>query len=280
MRHLLVLVSIFCCFNSSAQVLEVGPFAGITGYEGDLSPVLISPQEFKYSLGVLTRLNFTSFLSLRASVNYGLLTGDDRNNDKPGLVQRNLNFTTNLFDFAILGEINAIGFNRTLGGRMWSPYIFGGVSYFHFNPRTKLHGQWVELQPLGTEGQGTPEYPNRQKYSLWQMSIPMGAGLKIQLNKMWNLNISLTWHKTYTDYIDDVSTTYVEPEVLKKNYGQTSVALANRTWEFQNEIRDFPPGYERGNAKRNDAYIFAGISVTYNIYKKRKSVTKCPWYKG
>ena len=163
---------------------------------------------------------------------------------------------------------------------MWSPYVAGGISYFHFNPRTKLHGQWVDLQPLGTEGQGTPEYPDRKKYDLWQFSIPLGGGVKIQLNKTWNINVGFTWHKTFTDYIDDVSKTYVEPEVLRRNYGQTSVALANRTWEIQDEIREFPPGYERGNARRNDAFVFGGISITYNIFMKRKSMTKCPWYKG
>ncbi len=175
--------------------------------------------------------------------------------------------------------MNLIGYNKSLNGRTWSPYIFAGASYFHFNPRTKLHGQWVELQPLGTEGQGTPEYPDRKQYSLWQFSLPLGGGLKIRLNQRWNANIEVTWHKTFTDYLDDVSTTYVEPEVLMRNYGATSVALANRTWEVQEEIRNFPPGFERGNAQKNDAFVFAGVNVTYNIFMKNTSGIRCPWYK-
>jgi len=261
-----------------AQLLEVGAFVGATGYHGDLSPVLITPHEVKPSVGALARINFIHFFSLRGAVNYGLLTGTDDNAVRPGLIERNLHFKSTILDVSLVGEINFFGYNAFFFKRKFTPYVFAGGSIFRFNPKAMYKGEWVELQPLGTEGQGTPEYPERPKYKLTQYSIPLGVGFKFAINENWGVDFQLTHHKTFTDYIDDVSKDYVDPDILVRNYGQISADLSNRTWEIYGTPRQYGPDRQRGNRHAMDAYMFGGFNVTYTFTDSKPKGEKCYYF--
>ncbi len=63
--------------------------------------------------------------------------------------------------------------------RKVTPYLFGGISVFYFNPyATDPAGDKVYLRPLSTEGEGLPMYPDRKEYSLVNMAFPFGGGFK------------------------------------------------------------------------------------------------------
>ena len=146
-----------------------------------------------------------------------------------------------------------------------NPYIFTGVSVFHINPKAKLNGTWYDLQPLGTEGQGID--PSQKPYSLWQFSIPIGIGFKYAFDKQWGIGLEYGIRKTFTDYIDDVSTNYYVPDAN----GPIAVGLANRTGELgpfghKEWVR---PGDQRGQPLYKDSYMFLMINVNYKIKKKK-----------
>ena len=116
----------------------------------------------------------------------------------------------------------------------------------------------VDLQPLGTEGQGLAEYPDREFYNLTQFSIPLGAGVKYALTDQINLGFEIGIRKTFTDYIDDVSLTYADEVILAENRGAQTVALANRTGSPVNG------GQSRGSSD-NDWYLISGVTISYNF---------------
>lgn len=239
----------------NAQYTEIGLIAGTSNYQGDLSPsnLKTSLGRTHASFGAFGRYNMNNYLSVKLGITYGTISADDADNDR----SRNLNFRSDLIDVSLTGEFNILGFQPYALERVFSPYVFVGVGFVHFNPRTKYNDEWVELQPLGTEGQGIPEYG--EKYSLVQVVIPFGGGLKYAINDKWTLGAELGLRKTFTDYLDDVSTRYVDGDILAAANGELAAALANRSGE------DIPGGSQRGNPDNLDWYVFTGFSISYNF---------------
>jgi len=250
--------------NSQAQYGEVGLMVGTTNYLGDFVP----PRQFflgtSFSIGALYQYNFTNRISVRANIFYGRLRGDDNNSTyDSGRRQRNLSFKTNLMEISVLGQVNMLPFHPTQAHRPITPFGFIGVGVFHFNPYTNYLGEDVYLQPLGTEGQGMEGYP--EKYSLWQISIPMGVGVKFCLHKRVNFSVEFGLRKTFTDYIDDVSGDYVNLDELRAGNGNMAVDLSNRTYDDngnQIELEGSPRGLPA-----KDWYTFIGVSITYSMHK-------------
>ena len=174
----------------------------------------------------------------------------------------------------------------------FSPFVFTGVSFFHFNPQARRYdtqnpfdrdgegtsNPWTELQPLGTEGQNI--VPGKEPYMLSQFSIPLGVGFKLSLGENVNMMLEYGIRKTFTDYLDDVSGTYVSPFVL---YGydsdQTTVELSDQSLTLQDYIQngndiqnwDQNTGKNRGNENTwTDWYSFAGLTLSFKIVKTPK----------
>ena len=258
-KNLLFIITFFFLpFFSFSQYLELGVTAGIATYEGDLSP-----NKNRVSLGIINpmggifaRYNLNKFLTMRFGATYGLIAGNDDRSDPPR--GRNLSFRSRIIEGSFIGEFNILGYDPYNLRRPWSPYIFAGVAFFNFSPKTKYNDKWVALQPLGTEGQGLSAYPERKKYKLTQFSIPVGGGIKYALNDTWNVGIEGGVRKTFTDYLDDVSTTYVSEALLIEN-NELSAILANRSGQPVVE------GTSRGNAENGDWYIFMGLTVSRNF---------------
>lgn len=229
--------------------------AGVSNYQGDLGPsnLRVSLGKTHASVGGFLRYNFNDYLTGRVNLAYATLSGDDARYDRG----RNLSFRSSILEFAAIGEFNIMGYQPYALQRPFSPYIFVGIGFTHFNPRTKLDGEWIELQPLGTEGQGIEGYPS--PYSLFTLAIPVGGGLKYAINDKWNIGIEMGVRKVFTDYLDDVSTSYVDPDLLLANNGELSAILSNRSGVEVN------PGDARGNPDSDDWYVITAITVSYNF---------------
>ena len=145
------------------------------------------------------------------------------------------------------------------------PYGVIGVGYFHFNPQgslTDANGKktWYYLRPLHTEGEGFPEYPERKMYSLSQINIPMGVGLKYYISDRVNVSFEILLRKSFTDYIDDVSTTYIDPNLFNKYLSPHDAAIArqisDKVFAIVNPgLTRNSPGTQRGNPNQNDSYF-------------------------
>ena len=252
--------------SMSAQHLEGGFFLGTSTYYGDLDDETIHTKETHLGYGLVARYNINDFVSIRGSILGGELSADDANNDKrPEVAARNLSFRTSIAEFSIIPEFNILGYNPY--DRIISPYVFAGLSVFRFNPEAQLDNVWHQLQPLGTEGQGLPGNPSR--YSLTEFAIPMGLGVKFAATEYWNISWEVALRYTFTDYIDDVSGTYEDRDVLIAAYGnETTANLANREAELlgANAEPVNRGGSGRGNPSSNDLYVFTGFTFSYNFF--------------
>jgi len=236
----------------AAQTLEIGASGGVSYYIGDINPAIPYNQS-KVAYGAIARYNINKRWAVRFAYNRSKLIGDDLKTN--AVENRNLNFKTNINDFALVGEFNFWDYFTGSRKNYFTPYIFGGVGFFTFKP---FNFSGVNLQANGTEGQSdNPEqqYEGRTPYNLWGISIPFGFGFKYSLTK--RLGMSLEWgmRKTFTDYIDDISTTYYTTGNLVSDPTGTHSA-----------------GMQRGNEANDDWYNFTLLSVTYrfNLYGSKK----------
>ena len=271
MRLVIIIIVALLPFGLFAQSYEAGLMFGGSSYQGDISKSEgITAGKIHPSLGLFFRYNANKFLSAKANFSYGKISAADSDSENEGRRQRNLSFQSNIIEFGITGELNLFGYQPGELQRRFSPYLFGGIAVFHFNPETNYNGQLVELQPLGTEGQGMEGFD--EPYKLTQIAIPMGVGMKFALNERLNLGAEIGFRKTFTDYLDDVSGTYVAYSDLLQGNGELAAALGSRTGELGERPSDEPvvveTGAIRGNPGKDDWYTMAGLTLSYTFYPK------------
>lgn len=260
MRSLFLSAVILLCFNfSKAQNLHFTLFAGVSNYQGDLQPKRFTFDQGNLALGVGGLYELSERLYLRGNFTFGKIKGDDQKSFANAT--RNLNFTSKILDVHLGLEYDILNsYERSL-----VPFLFAGVSVFHFSPYTfDTTGRKVFLQPLGTEGQGF--FQGREKYGLTQLSLPFGGGLKLALSENVMVRFEIGFRKTFTDYLDDVSTTYADRAQLLANNGQRAVDLAFRGDELKGSTLTYPAANaKRGNAGSKDLYYFAGMGISFRL---------------
>lgn len=249
-------------FLSRSELLLMG---GGMNYIGDLNneSALTLP---RLAGGVGLRYRFDNRWALRVEASYGQIGCDEDYNEL-----RNLSFRSDIIEGAVLAEFNFAPFGSGATERLWTPYLFGGLGVFHFNPMamyTLGDGQemWAELQPLHTEGQGSTQYPDRKAYARMQMCLPFGVGVKVRLGKTFSLAAEYGFRKTWTDYLDDVSKTYVEHELLQSNCDDGALAeqLADRSGEVQEGYVN-AAGVKRGDDSLDDWYAYLHVSLGVSL---------------
>ncbi len=249
----------------SAQSGEIGLSLGISSYKGDLNKSLFQPKMFRPAAGFLYRRCINNHWAYKLQLNAGSISADDSKSNDKFQKQRNLNFRSHVFELTYQFEFNFFPFQTANPATFATPYIFIGLSMFHFNPRTDIDGQAVNLQPLGTEGQGTAAYPKRKPYKRLNVAIPLGGGFKFKLSNRFGLTLECGPRRTYTDYLDDVSTTYADKDVLRAVHGETAALLSDRSVNQSNNLNQ---DRQRGNASDKDWYMFTNLTLNFTLSKK------------
>jgi hypothetical protein len=253
----------------------LGDLGGLDKIGTDFSPVDVEFVLTRPAFSLAYRYKFAKNFNVHTSFNYLLVAGDDKLTSDPYRNNRNLNFKSNIFEFAVRAELSLFkskvghryGIKKTLTRRHKGGtkefILFVGVGGFYFNPKGKnpITGKYENLYSLHTEGQGLANGP--KQYKRVALSIPIGAAWRMTLNKLWCVGIELNYRKTFTDYIDDVSTTYYNKAALFNGYGATSVTMADPS------LGDIPgatspngdgTGAQRGD-KEKDSYMSLQITV-------------------
>ncbi len=243
---------------------EFGLFLGGSYYIGDLNPtrhfVLTQPAG-----GVVFRYNMNPRVGFKGNVLFGTIEGNDAISDVLSQRQRNLQFKSSIVEVA--GEVEFNFLNYVMGDDRtpFTPYIFIGLAVYHFNPQAQVGNAWMSLQPLSTEGQETSIYPNKKRYLLTQVSIPFGVGIKLSIAQRVGISVEWGMRKTFTDYLDDVSTSYADPAVLLAERGVNAAYLADRSTDNDPQSHI---GKQRGDSSTKDWYSFAGIILSLKLKKK------------
>jgi len=267
-KNLLILITfIGLGFTANAQYkenTEVGFIGGASYYLGDLNTT-----HFNNSLpfgGIVIRKNIDRRFSYKAELLYLNIAADDRVDATDTIaINRGLHFRSYVFELSGQIEFNFLPFEAGNALYTWTPFVYTGLSFFQFNPQAEnKDGLWVNLQELGTEGQGSTSFPNRTKYPLTQLAIPLGGGLKIAINPSFNIILEYGVRKTFSDYLDDVSTTYPE------GIGYNIADISNETYEMSDPTGTHLAGEQRGNPDKKDWYSFVGITLSFKLNNQTK----------
>jgi hypothetical protein len=252
---------VFNQLSSFAQ-LRVHFAGGFANYKGDLQEKEITLQHANYVYTFGGTFNITKKLALRGEISTTKFAAFDRDNRDRYLKKRNLSFQSNLFETSFMGEYDILN----LTTHKFSPFFFVGIGKYKFRPYTAdSAGVKVYLQPLSTEGQGI--LPGKKVYKEVQYNVPIGFGVKYALSDYVYIGAEFGSRKLFTDYLDDVSGTYVDKDLLLATKGPAAVKLAHRGWEIKNSsFQNYPKqGFQRGNTKKNDNYYFGEIRISIRL---------------
>jgi len=276
----------FILNNAQAQsqaIVQEGEFgisAGAAHYFGDLN-TRVGLNRPKPAFGIFFRKQFGNYIGLRVAAHFAKVGYSDvYNTHNEFMSRRNLSFNSNIWELALQGDFNFFKFVPGDPYQRFTPYLTLGAGVFSYDPYAYYQGQKVFLRPLGTEGQGYAAYPDRDPYSTMAICVPFGVGVKYNLNDRMNIGFEIVHRFTNTDYLDDVSSTYVDPATFPKlPDGSSSIAelLQDRSYETGNgEPIGFVNGSarQRGYPKQKDQYVMAELTFSFNLTSYR-----CPTYK-
>ena len=225
-------------------------------YFGDLAPNNTrTSTDLKY-----TRTYFTGYylqrvhpnVTIRGALSWMILRGDDYSVSEAsapdysdyGRFVRNLSFRNNIFELSGIGLFELFPTDRGYLRRTFvNPYFMMGLSIFTHNPvsaepidpaKPNPNPKYLKLRELGTEGQFTGIAGTPKPYSLVQVGVPLGVGVRYRLLDKFDLSLELGYRFVFTDYLDDVSGRYPSEEVYKEMYDQGNyegIAMSNRSAE-------------------------------------------------
>lgn len=250
-------------FHTNRSKSELGIMLGGSYYIGDLNQ-FYHFRNTHLAGGLVYRYNIHSRTSFRANFNYGKVSASDANASNEVLQNRNLSFESSIYELGAGLEFNYFPFQLGHDDYKGTAYLLAEIAVFKMNPMTTTDGgDDVELQPLGTEGQGTA-LSDRNKYGLTQLSIPLGIGCKLSLGDRFALSLEYGIRKTFTDYLDDVHAgRYADRSLLTTANGPLAAELSNRSL-------DANPYGKRGNESTKDWYAFCGAMITMRLGQPQK----------
>jgi hypothetical protein len=253
-RILLALLLFLGRSTSQGQTLYGGYMMGGSNYQGELQPEYFTFRGMRFATGISGMYAFNPYVAVSSELMAGFLGVRDP------YPQRNLNFSSHLFELTAGLRINLF-YSREF---VFNPYVTGGPSLFHVNPFTyDQAGAKYFLYPLSTEGQGLDAYPDRPANRKLNYALNGGGGIELRVSKKIRMDVEVTFRKSFTDYIDDVSSYYPDEQILLAARGPKAVELSYRADELPGYPIEFPSGLPRGRPGTDDWYHSFVIRFRY-----------------
>jgi hypothetical protein len=300
-------------FNKELRYTTIGLASNAINYFGDLSPRPGSlSTDFSFTRaggGIVVNRRIGSRLFIRGAFNYATMRADDFESADPEDLEsvdryaRNLHFKNTIYELSgVLIVDLASNHGFYVKRARITPYIFGGMAVFHHRPKARVPVSylaldpqlgdkgWIDLKPLGTEGQNREESDVKPYHSI-QPSVPLGFGVRLKLTKNFDLAFEIGYRFLFFDYIDDVSTEYPDYDYLNDDLARSMSGRAAELFSSPNEkLRDEEildallqsrttyegadgntyfvpsdnlPGNQRGDSSDNDTYIVTSLQLTY-----------------
>lgn len=253
---------------SFGQSFEIACGFGVSSYQGDIMVPLGSGQ-VKLANNQSFKFNFNSHWGLKASFSRINFEADDAKSGDKWQIERNLSFENSVKEIGLSLEFNFWPYKPLYNRVVQSPYISIGVARILFCPLAEYNGQLIPLQPLGTEGQGLYRrvgssisvYENEYPLSGW--ALPISIGYRISFNKYIGFATEFNYAFTNTDYLDDISGKYFDPQILAIYKGRSSEFLSDKSSIVTGESRAV--GTQRGSNSYLDNYWSLMFRLIYQI---------------
>lgn len=225
--------------------------------------------------GASVTYNINNWSGVNLGINYGLIRGADSLITNTGDMERwryyrNLSFKSNVIEAYgtyTLYPIMLLYHRRTELFR-FNPYVSTGIGVMHFNPKAQLGDTWYALQPLRLEGQGFTEYPDRKPYARTQIYIPVNVGVKYYFNNRLALSAGMMARKTFTDYMDDISTEYIDPTLFYKYFTPEKAAIATQLYSRSIRPEKVKPGIVKADSSNKDSYVTFYFKLSIRLDKR------------
>lgn len=324
MKKLFLLFTLALALNATAQYQwDYGIKLGAANYLGDIGGKELPRKDFIWDMhlgqtrwagGIYGRYKFSKRLAIALNADYMQIQDADKYSTYVPRRGRNLNFRNRMFEVGARAELT-VWYDNDVGNRgYYNPdfklYVFGGVAGYYSNPQARLvydggnggdntdltlgdyvDNTWYTLRPLQTEG---------VNYSAFGIAIPAGIGMYLTFNKSWRVGWEMSWRTTFTDYLDDVSSSYNQPTPIDPDNYDLALDLQSQTYQaLITELnRDMPEGqgpmsvqdhqYQdspsnpsiRGYNTHNDSYITTQITIGKVIRGRSKFYkSKYSWVK-
>ncbi|MCS7072968.1 MAG: DUF6089 family protein [Bacteroidia bacterium] len=275
----------FCLFllavisANSQPFFRLGASLGTMTYTGDLNDSFLGFNSPRPGFGAMVGYQFHPNMAVRANYNQGWLFSTDQNTKN---AIRNLEFRTAISEFSAQFIYEPLGYSGSYRNQTnWyrydyrsflTPYVGTGLGIMHFNPQGRWKGTWIDLQPLGTEGQylvsiNSGPYP--EPYSLTQIFIPLTIGARWRATDNIDVSVELSARKLFTDYLDDVSMFYPDPWELNGQMGKQAFEMSYRHVTDINQLGTNYQRTKRGGATGEDWYYYTNVTVSY-IFARNK----------
>lgn len=253
--------------------LGFGARAGVSNFlgdigSGDLARNFVYNMELRdtrWAFGTFTRYRFHPLFAVQGSFDWVRIQGEDSNSDNSARRGRNLQFQNDLLHLSAKLEyypqvltVSDVGYR----GRYrldYQTYFFAGVGGVYHNPKAEYNGSKVKLRQLMTEG---------VSYSPVAVTMPFGAGFFFTYDRVHRFGLEMGWNWTFTDYLDDISTVYVDPSQMSGD--PLAPALANRYIGVGNvpDAVQYGPDSPRGDPTDRDNFMTISVSYSYLIRTK------------
>jgi hypothetical protein len=262
---------------AGAQRWHLNVTGGVSNYSGDLQDKPYTFDQSFFAFGAGVQYDITRNFSAISNISFMKIGASDQYN-KPDLVARNLSFQSNIIEWNLLAEYTFLDITQ----KKFSPFLFAGIAVFHYDPYSyDTLGQKVFLKDLSTEGEGLQQYPGQKPYHLTDFAIPFGGGIKFRVSENVVLAYEIGFRKTFTDYLDDVSTFYVDQAILQNAKGPLAVEMAYRGNELKGGAPYPVSGTKRGSSQYKDLYYYTGIRVSIALISRKdgyygRGRTDCP----
>lgn len=262
----LLIAVLLLCFtvNGYCQDWELGLHGGMSGYIGELNQS--NPAQFNdWALGLFVRKNLSRSWALRFNFLRANAHGDAAKNENAYIQQQDFYFKSPIYEASIVGEFNFFKFEPSYGRISYTPYLFAGIGGFHFQPKNyNFDGDLVNLQPYQTEG---------VNYNRFALNIPFGVGFRYNLRGPWTAGVELGYRIAFTDYLDDISGTYLHPYSVVPEKSTLSDEWLSQRRHFMDPSQQMEVGTQRGDGRKRDAYMMATFTLSYAIFR-----AGCPVY--
>lgn len=284
LKKSLLVLGLITGFTASAQFnFDIGFSVGASNYLGDIGGNIMTRRDFvadmklvqtKPTVGMFARYKLGPWFSVKSTLAWARIAGDDKLTANPARNARNLNFRNDIIELAGILQFNFYEVNDL--GRSFRyqdnfvAYFGLGAGVIYHNPKAYYNGGYVALRPLRTEN---------YDYTRLTAVVPVTGGFTFTFDKQFKVGFDISWRTTFTDYLDDVSTVYADPSMLPS---QMAIDLANRTDELDYIdpafAENFTPGSKRGDASHNDSYLTSTVEVSW-AFRQRSDWEKAkyPW---
>lgn len=253
-------------FGIMNGVTDVGEKKG-----NGLSPAYYDWKSSHTNKSIYFGVLYKSLLEGRMELTKGTIEGKDANSNSAYVRSKNFNYKSKIFELSFVGAFHPLTLFSTEQLPLLSPYILAGVGIFSFYPTTYYNGEWLPLRRMNTEGQTSAEYPARKQYNLRAISVPVGLGVKYEYNAKFNIRLEALGRFTTSDYLDDVSTTYVDRSIFPT---ELQKILAHRYKELDPELDR--TGWARGNGNNKDGFFTVNLKIGYVIGRKKIPINYNP----